>query len=47
MIGQMFVSLFRDTQTAQGFGGLFIGLTSLFSGILIRPDNIPDFWLFL
>jgi ABC-type multidrug transport system permease subunit len=47
MLGQMLVSLFRDSQTAQGFGGLLVGLTSLFSGILIRPNNIPSFWIFL
>ena len=47
MVGQMLVSLFRDSQTAQGFGGLFISMTSLFSGILIRPNNIPSFWTFL
>jgi ABC-type multidrug transport system permease subunit len=47
MIGQMLVALFRDSQTAQGFGGLFISMTSLFSGILIRPNNIPSFWIFL
>lgn len=46
-MGQMLVSLFRDSQTAQGFGGLFVSLTSLFSGILIRPNNIPNFWIFL
>ena len=47
MIGQMLVSLFRDSQTAQGFGGLFVSMTSLFSGILIRPNSIPSFWVFL
>lgn len=38
-LGQMLVSLFRDSQTAQGFGGLLISFTSLFSGILIRPGK--------
>jgi ABC-type multidrug transport system permease subunit len=47
MLGHMLVSLFRDSQTAQGFGALIVGLTSLFSGILIRPNNIPNFWIFL
>lgn len=36
-LGQMLVSLFRDSQTAQGFGGLIVSFSSLFSGILIRP----------
>lgn len=45
--GQMFVSLLRDSQTAQGIGGLFMSFTSLFSGILIRPEEIPNFWIFL
>lgn len=38
-LGQMLVSLFRDAQTAQGFGGLIISFSSLFSGILIRPGK--------
>jgi len=46
-LGQMFVSLFRDAETAQGFGGLVVSLTSMFSGILIRPSNIPPFWIFM
>lgn len=37
--GQMLLSLFRDTQTAQGFGGLIVSFTSQFSGILIRPGK--------
>jgi ABC-2 type transporter len=45
--GQMLVSVFRDSPTAQGFGGLLITFTSLFSGILIRPDQIPNFWIFM
>lgn len=35
----MLVSLFRDSQTAQGFGGLIVSFSSLFSGILIRPGK--------
>ena len=35
-LGQMLVALFRDSQTAQGFGGLIVSFTSLFSGILIQ-----------
>lgn len=44
--GQMMMSIFRDSVTAQGFSGLVLGLTSLFSGVLIRPNNIPTFWVF-
>lgn len=44
--GQMMMSLFRDSVTAQGFNGVVLGLTSLFSGVLIRPHNIPNFWIF-
>lgn len=46
-LGQMFVALNRDAQTAQGFGGLVVTLTSLFTGVLIRPENIPQFWSWL
>lgn len=46
-VGQMFSSLFRDSMTAQGAGGLFIGMTVLFTGVLIRPSEIPDFWIFM
>jgi hypothetical protein len=46
-VGQMFMSLFRDSETAQGIGGLFVSLTVLFSGILLRPDAIPTFWIFM
>lgn len=45
-LGQMMVALVRDSQTAQGFGGLLVGMTSLFSGLLIRPNNISGFWTF-
>jgi ABC-type multidrug transport system permease subunit len=45
--GQMLVSLLRDAQTAQGTGALFITFSSLFSGILILPDEIPNFWIFM
>lgn len=47
MTGQMLVSILKDSATAQGVGGLFVTLTSLFSGILIRPDEIPPFWIFM
>jgi len=43
---QMMVSLVRDSQTAQGFGGLIISMTSIFAGALIRPNNIEGFWVF-
>uniref|UniRef100_A0A7S2YLL6 ABC transporter domain-containing protein n=1 Tax=Entomoneis paludosa TaxID=265537 RepID=A0A7S2YLL6_9STRA len=42
--GQMFMSLVRDAETAQAIGGLFVTVTVLFSGLLIRPDEIPVFW---
>ncbi len=38
-LGQMLVSLFRDSTTAQGFGALIISFSSLFAGILIRPGE--------
>jgi hypothetical protein len=46
-LGQMFMSLTRNAEIAQGLGGLCITFTSLFTGILIRPENIPNFWLFM
>jgi hypothetical protein len=46
-IGQMVMSLFRDSETSQGIGGMFTSLTVLFSGILLRPDAIPNFWIFM
>lgn len=42
----MMMSLFRDSVTAQGFSGVVMGMTSLFAGVLIRPQNIPTFWVF-
>lgn len=45
--GQMLVSLLRDGETAQGFGGLIVSMTAMFSGILIRPSDIPSFWIFM
>lgn len=44
-IGQSFMAVFRDSQTAQGFGGVLIGLSSLFAGQLIRPQYIQPFWI--
>ena len=46
-IGQMVMSLFRDSETSQGIGGMFTSLTVLFSGILLRPNAIPNFWIFM
>ena len=46
-LGQMLVSLFRDSQTAQGFGGLVVSFSSLFSGILIRPGETSCLYRFL
>lgn len=45
--GQMFVALFRDSETAQGFGGLVVSMTSMFGGILLKPSDIPNFWIFM
>lgn len=45
--GQMMMSLVKDAQTAQGFGGLLVSLTSLFAGLLIRPQSITGFWVFM
>jgi hypothetical protein len=46
-LGQMFVALVPDAQIAQGIGGLFSSCTGLFTGVLIRPSDIPTFWKFL
>lgn len=43
--GQGFMAVFRDAQTAQGFGSLFIAMNSIFGGILIRPQAIHDVWI--
>jgi len=45
--GQMLMSLFRDSMTAQGMGGLVTVCTSLFSGVLLSPASIPNFWIWL
>jgi hypothetical protein len=44
-IGQSFMAVFRDSQTAQGFGSLLIGMSSVFAGMLIRPQDIKPFWI--
>lgn len=44
-LGQAFMALFKDTQTAQGSGAVLIGLSSIFTGLLIRPQYINGFWL--
>ena len=46
-LGQMFVALTPNAITAQGFGALTVSLSSLFTGVLIRPENIPPFWTFM
>ncbi|CAB9509295.1 Pleiotropic ABC efflux transporter of multiple drugs CDR1 [Seminavis robusta] len=46
-MGQMFSSLFRDSMTAQGAGGLFVSMTVMFTGVLIRPNEMPEFWRFM
>lgn len=46
-LGQMLVALCPDAQIAQGFGGLISSCTGLFTGVLIRPANIPTFWIFM
>lgn len=43
-LGQGFMAIFPDSQTAQGFSSLLLGMSSIFGGILIRPQ-IPKFWL--
>ena len=40
------MSLVRDSETAQAVGGMWVTFSVLFSGILIRPDAIPEFWYF-
>ena len=44
--GQMLVSLVRDAETAQNIGTLLVTTSVLFSGVLIRPSEIPTFWIF-
>jgi len=45
--GQMFVALCRNAQIAQGFCSLLASNTGLFAGVLIQPQNIPTFWIFM
>merc|ERR1712003_331406 len=45
--GQMFVALCPDAQIAQGFCGLLSSNTGLFCGVLIQPQYIPNFWIFM
>jgi ABC-type multidrug transport system permease subunit len=45
-IGQTFMAVFRDSQTAQGFGSLLIAMSSVFAGMLIHhPQDIKPFWI--
>ena len=46
-LGQMLIAICPDAQIAQGFGGLIASCTGLFTGVLIRPSNIPTFWIFM
>jgi ABC-type multidrug transport system ATPase subunit/ABC-type multidrug transport system permease subunit len=46
-MGQMLVAMCPDAQIAQGFGGLISSCTGLFTGVLIRPSDIPNFWIFM
>jgi hypothetical protein len=43
----MFVAICPDAQIAQGFCGLLSSNTGLFAGVLIQPQFIPKFWLFM
>jgi ABC-type multidrug transport system permease subunit len=43
----MFMALLRDSTTVQGVGGILLGMSALFSGIQLRPQNINPFWRFL
>lgn len=40
-------SLTPNAIVAQGLASLFMGITGLFTGVLIRPENIPAFWRFM
>lgn len=46
-LGQMLVALCPDAQIAQVFGALVVSNTALFSGVLIQPQNINNFWIFM
>eukprot|EP00547_Thalassionema_nitzschioides_P003473 CAMPEP_0194202806 /NCGR_PEP_ID=MMETSP0156-20130528/2735_1 /TAXON_ID=33649 /ORGANISM="Thalassionema nitzschioides, Strain L26-B" /LENGTH=1424 /DNA_ID=CAMNT_0038928407 /DNA_START=109 /DNA_END=4383 /DNA_ORIENTATION=+ len=46
-LGHMWVSLTPNAIVAQGLSSLFMGVTGLFTGVLIRPENIPAFWKFM
>eukprot|EP00804_Cyclotella_cryptica_P013018 CCRYP_002341-RD/>CCRYP_002341-RD protein AED:0.11 eAED:0.11 QI:152/1/1/1/0.88/0.94/18/731/1289 len=43
--GQALISVLRDDVTAQGVGSIFIGLSSIFAGVLIRPQMINNIWI--
>jgi ABC-type multidrug transport system ATPase subunit/ABC-type multidrug transport system permease subunit len=45
--GQMFIALCPNAQIAQGFCALLASNTGLFAGVLIQPQNIPKFWIFM
>lgn len=46
-LGQMLVSLLRDSETAQVIGSVIISFSLTFAGILVRPEDIPNFWIFM
>ena len=46
-MGWQLIAVSPDAQIAQGFGALFVSNTGLFTGVLIRPANMPSFWKFM
>jgi len=46
-LGHMLALVFRDSMSAQGLGGILLTCNSLFSGVFIKPQQIPMFWIFL
>lgn len=43
--GQGLMANFRDAQAAQGYGAVLQGMSTIFGGILIRPQDIKSFWI--
>lgn len=46
-LGQMLTALLRDAETAQLLGSAVAGMSALFCGILIKPQFISSFWVFM
>lgn len=46
-LGQALMSLVRDSEIAQTLGSAVVGLSALFCGIMIRPQFISSFWIFM